>query len=88
MRIDKMSLEQDAHVGLRDHSHKAQTLSNVAHHITDRLIKDPMEVTGKWKSELNAIPFVPPGIKTGINVALTGFGVGVGLGRDLRRHFE
>ena len=36
-----------------------------------------MEVTKKWKSELNAIPFVPPGIKTGINVALTGFGVGV-----------
>jgi hypothetical protein len=47
-----------------------------------------MEVTTKWKSELNAIPFVPPGAKQGINVALTGFGFGVGLGRDLPRHFR
>jgi hypothetical protein len=54
----------------------------------ERLVKDPMKVTSKWKSELNAIPSIPPGIKQGANVALTGFGVGVGLGRDLRRAYE
>ena len=80
--------EQDVHVGLRDHSHKSQTLSHESHHISERLIKDPMKVTSKWKSELNAIPLIPPGIKQGANVALTGFGVGVGLGRDLRRAYE
>ena len=83
-----MSLDQDVHVGLRDHSHKSQTLSQEAHHIAARLVKDPTGVTNKWKSELNAIPFVPPGVKTGVNVALTGFGVGVGLGREIRQHFE